>query len=213
MLDVLSQVLSPSEWSLWHPHHRVYWELAGLCVAVLVGITALRLACVARESRDERPRALGLIAVLLSLLCVVAAIGLTRSGYGPGTGFAGRYFTISVPLLGVVYATWLLYGPPSARRAIQVGLLTVVCAGLPFQIHFARTIGEGHRFMMAKVEQDLRDGVTTSRLLDSSGPYLFPDRDFMSRSLTMLRSARIGEFGNLVDDRVAIKDVTPTRLR
>jgi hypothetical protein len=213
MLDVLSLVLSPSGWGIFYPHQRVYWQFAGLSVAALVAITVLRLAIVARKSPEERPRALGLIAIVLSLLCVVGAVGLARSGFGPGTGLANRYFTISVPLLGVVYVAWLLYGPPPARRAIQLGLLTVVCAAMPYQIQFARTIGGLHRDMMVKVEQDLRAGVTKSRLLDTSGPYLFSDRDWTSRFLTMLKSARVGEFGNLVDDRVAIKDVTQTRLK
>jgi hypothetical protein len=213
MLDVLSLVLTPSAWGQWYPHQRVYWEFAGLLVAVLIAVTLVRLAVVARKSTEERPRAIGLIAILLSLLCVVAAVGVARSGFGPGTGLANRYFTISVPFLGVIYVAWLLYGPPSARRAIQLGLLTVVCAGMPYQIQFGRTIGGIHRDRMVKIEQDLRGGVTKSRLLDKYGPYLFTDRDFTSRFLTMLKSARIGEFGNLVDDRVAIKDVTQTRLR
>jgi hypothetical protein len=66
---------------------------------------------------------------------------------------------------------------------------------------------------MAQVEEDLRGGVTESRLLDTSGPYLFTDRESTSRYLRMLKSARIGEFGNLVDDRVAIKNVGQTRLK
>ena len=213
MLDVLSLVLSPSEWGVLYPQQRGYWQWAGLSVAILIGITLLRLAIVARDTPEERPRALGLIAVFLSLLCVVAAVGVARSGYGPGTGLADRYFTLSVPLLGLVYVAWLLYGPAPIRRGIQIGLLTIVCAGMPFHIQYARTRGNLHREILSKIEQDLRGGVTSSRLLAESGSYLFPDREWVSRSLTMLKSARIGEFRNLVDDRVAVREGSRTRIK
>ena len=109
----------------------------GVVVALLAAVTLIRLAIVARRSPAERPRAFGLIAVLLSLLGVAAAVGVSRSGLGPGFGLSSRYISISAPLLSVFYIAWLLYGPNPARRAIHIGLLALVCAGIPANTRYA----------------------------------------------------------------------------
>ena len=95
----------------------------GVVVALLAAITLLRLAIVARHSPAERPRAFGLIAVLLSQLGVAAAVGVSRSGFGPGAAVSSRYISISAPLLSVFYFAWLLYGPnPCDERSISACL-------------------------------------------------------------------------------------------
>jgi hypothetical protein len=170
----------------------------------LAAITLLRLLVVARRSPEERPRALCLAAVFLSLLGVAAAVGVSRSGFGPGSGLASRYLTISAPLLSVFYIAWLLYGPNPARRAIHIGLLALVCATIPFNVLFALRIGEERRDYYVEIEHSLRAGVPASLLMKQLTPRLHPHPGYAYTRLRMLKAARIGMFRDFVDDKPSI---------
>jgi hypothetical protein len=137
ILQALSLVISPSRWG--------YWMAAGWAVLLLTTVTVMRLGLIAWRSPLERPRALGLCAVTVALLGVATSVGVSRSGSGPSAGLASRYTTILAPLISVLYVTWLLYGPASARRAIHISLLALICAGLPAQSHGARVGPESLR--------------------------------------------------------------------
>ena len=204
-LEFLSLVISPSGWGYWRP--------AGLAVFLLTAATVVHLVVVARRAPVERPRALGLIAVLSSMICVAAAVGLSRSGLGPGTGLNSRYVTISAPLLGVLYVTWLIYGTARAQRAVHTGLLALVCAGIPAQARFARAAGEGRRAFYVKLERGLKRGVPTSRLVDLACPALFPHRPEIDRAFKVLKTAGVGKFRCMVDDGLAARQETRTRIR
>jgi hypothetical protein len=108
-LAFLSLVISPSVWG--------NWQIAGAAVVLLSAVTFARLMLVAWGSPIERPRALGLIAILLSLLWVAVAVGLSRSGLAePGMVRASRYVSLSAPILSALYIIWLLYGSTPERR-------------------------------------------------------------------------------------------------
>ena len=66
------------------PNVPEYGRPAGLLVGLLVAATMLRLAVIAVRQPEERLRASGLIAILVSMLSLAAAVGLSRSGFGPG---------------------------------------------------------------------------------------------------------------------------------
>jgi hypothetical protein len=104
-----------------------------------------------------------------------------------------------MPLLGVVYFAWLLYGRPAARRAIHIGLLVVICAGIPGQDRTARSIGVGRRDLYVRIEGGLQRGLRPARLLDLSCPALFPDRAKVYESFRMLKQAGVGKFRYLPD--------------
>ncbi len=173
----------------------------GVVVALLAAITLIRLAIVARRSPAERPRAFGLIAVLLSLLGVAATVGVSRSGYGSGFGLSSRYISISAPLLSVFYIAWLLYGPNPARRAIHIGLLALVCAGIPFNALFALRMGEDRRDFYIQVERSLRAGLPASLLMEQVIPGLNLDPGYTYKCFKMLKAARVGMFRYFVDDK------------
>jgi hypothetical protein len=204
-LQVLSLPISPQAWG--------NWRVAGIAVAVLSTATVILVGTVARRVPEERPRALGLIALLLSTLGVAFSVGISRSGLDPMAGLYSRYITLSLPLLGIVYFSWLLYGPAPARRAIHIGLLAVVCAGITTHLRTARSEGEVLRTLYVKLERGLRRGLPVSRLVDLSYPTLFPDRALMHGSFQMLKDARVGKFRDMVDDGLALKQGPSSRIR
>jgi hypothetical protein len=196
-LEFLSLVVCPYDWGYW-------WWPAGLIVVLLVAATVLRLAVVGLRVPGERPRALGLIAVLLSMLSVAAAVGQSRSGLGPGTGLASRYITIAAPMLSALYVAWLAYGPAPARWAVHVSLLAVVCLAVPTNTSFCLRAGESRRSVYLQVERDLKARVPASRLMDQVCPQLaLWNRDSAYECFKMLKAARVGKFKYFNDDRVA----------
>ncbi len=192
-LDFLSLVIRPVEGG--------WGRLFGVVVALLAAITLIRLAIVARRSPAERPRAFGLIAVLLSLLGVAVAVGVSRSGFGPGAAVSSRYISISAPLLSLFYFAWLLYGSNPARRAIHIGLLTLVCAGIPANARSALRMGEDRRDLYIHVERSLRAGLPASLLMEQVTPGLYPNPGYAYERFKMLKAARVGMFRYFVDDK------------
>ena len=91
-----------------------YWMAASLTVLALAATTLIRLSMLAARSPHERPRALGLAAIIISMIGLAVSVGVSRSGFGPGMGLSSRYVVLAAPLLSVLYFTWLLYTP--ARR-------------------------------------------------------------------------------------------------
>ena len=151
-----------------------YWWLAGLLLVFLIAVTLLLLALVAVRTPSEHPRALGLIAIILAMLSLAAAVGLSRSGLGPGWGFSSRYITLTAPLLCALYIAWLAYGPDSARRAVHVGLLATVCLTTPANIAFGLRYGEVIRTAQRQVEWSLKARVPASELMRQACPAIYP---------------------------------------
>jgi hypothetical protein len=186
-----------------------YWRLAGLTVVLLVGATLLRLVAVVVRYPVERPRALALIAVILSMLSAAAAVGLSRSYFGAVGGRASRYVTISAPLICALYVVWLTYGPSSARSIVHIVLLALVCLAIPANIKFGLRFGEDRLYVIRSVERGLSAHAHISALMRKVCPALFPDPEIAYECFKMLKAARIGNFANLVDDRVAAQPQPP----
>jgi hypothetical protein len=194
-LQALSLVISPSRWG--------YWMMTGWAVLLLAVVTVLKLGIIAWQSPPERPRALGLAAVTVALLGVAASVGISRSGLGQSAGLASRYITIMAPLLCILYVTWLIYGSTPVRPAIHVGLLALVCAGIPAQLRLARDLGHWRCSVYVRIERSLEVGIPSSRLLDFACSRLHPDRAMIYESFKMLQKAQVGNFRYMVDDGLA----------
>jgi hypothetical protein len=204
-MQVFSLVLSPIDWG--------YWQVAGMGVVLLSAVTVVLLLSVARRSPEQRPRALGLIAVLSSICGVAVSVGFSRSGTSPNAGLCSRYITISVPLMGAVYIAWLLYGTTRVRRVIHISLLALTCAAIPAQYRFAHTMGEGRRHLYVRIERGLKRGMPPSHLLSLTYPALYIDRAATSKSFQMLKEAQVGNFRYMGDDGLAIKVDSETLIR
>jgi hypothetical protein len=204
-LEVCGLVIEPVGWT--------HWPSAGLAVALLAAATLVLLAATAWRSPRERPRALGLFAILSSIMLIALSIGYSRSGLGPGNGWCSRYITAAMPMLGVVYFAWLIYGPTSARRAVHVALLIVVSAGIPAQVQFAHAVGAGRHGLYRRVEAGLERGLPRSRVVELAYPHLLPDRARLGEYFQMLKEARVGKFRNMADDHVATRPDAGRRAR
>ena len=205
MLECLSLAICPSFAS--------YWRSAGLLLSLLIGATIVRLAVVSVRAPGERLQALGLLAIILAMLGLVAAIGVSRSGFGPGMGLSSRYITLTAPLISALYVAWLAYGPTSARRGIHVGLLAVACLMVPanvgYSTHYGRTLLARERWL----EMGLKGRVPAPELMRRVCPNLYPDPKVAYESLKMLKAARVGAFQFFVEDRVAVVPDPATNVR
>jgi hypothetical protein len=188
-----------------HPYPEMagYHRLAGPISVILVMATLLLLTITILRSQAERSRALGLVAIILSMLGVAAAVGQFRGGFGPGACCLSRYVSLATPLLGVLYISWAAYGNPTARATVQVGLLALVCLTYPDGMRWARDYGERVHSAERRVERALRDHLPIPILLDRACPAIFPcGRELAYSCFKMLKAARVGAFAEMEDERV-----------
>jgi hypothetical protein len=195
------------------PSLATYWRPAGLLLLLLIGATLLRLAVVSIRVPAERPRALGLLAMILAILGMVVAIGISRSGFGPRMGLSSRYITLTAPLISALYVAWLTFGPAPARRGIHLGLLAVVCLMVPANAAFSMRYGRDILAYEHRFEMGLKNRVPVPELMRRACPSLYPDPKFAYESFKMLKAARVGAFRFFGDARVAAAPDPPTSVR
>jgi hypothetical protein len=186
-----------------YPRITSYWWPAGLIVVALM-IAALGLLAIASfRSPGERPRALGLVAIILSMLSVACTVAYSRAGWGLDAMLASRYVTLTIPLLCVLYVVWLTYGKTRTHALIHVGLMVLICASLPETYRTSRTYGWSVRIAQQRVERGLRLRVPTEQLMTRACPAIFPEPKLARTCFKMLKQARMGAFADYEEDRVA----------
>ncbi len=190
------EYLSLAIWPIVADHCRP----AGLIVALLIAATLARLCWVGWRQPVERARAFAMIAVLLAMIGAALAVGISRSFIG---GRAGRYVTTTAPLLCALYVAWLVHGSARTRRLVHASLCAVVVLTVPVNIKFGLRVGAHRRAVYSRIERAMKSHSTISAIVKTACPVLLPNRPFVETSFRMLRDARIGRFGSLVDDRVA----------
>jgi hypothetical protein len=183
--------LSPDRW------------LAEVILLALLLATLLVLAFASLRRPEERPRALALLAIIVSMLAVAGAVGVSRAGFGPPAILASRYVTLTVPLLCVLYLAWLLYGNARARSAVSLGLLVMIAMALPDASSFGRNYGRHVRTCELRVERSLKDRDPWERLMSRACPAIYPHAEEAAAYFRMLRAARIGPFAELGEARIA----------
>jgi hypothetical protein len=184
-----------------YPQLSSYWWPAGLIVVVLVSATLGLLASASARSPMERPRALGLVAIILAMLTVAAMVGVSRAGFGPGATLASRYVTLTFPLFCVLYIAWLTYGNARARLAVHLLLLVLICATLPDAHQFSRGYGWSVGVAERRVEICLQAHESTA-VLRRRCAAIYPNWQVAFAHFRMLKSARVGAFAELDMDRI-----------
>jgi hypothetical protein len=191
-----------------HPNTLHYWWPAGLFLLAILIATLHLLATASSRAPGERPRALGLMAIILSMISVAGAVGVSRSGLGESTTILSRYVTLTFPLLGAIYIAWLAYGKPRVRVAIHWLLLALMVLAIPDSRQHCRLYGQPILIAQQLVEQGLKNHVPTAKILKRACPVLFPDPTVTLDRFRMLKAARFGAFAEFESDRVA---TTPER--
>jgi hypothetical protein len=174
-----------------------YGRVAGLIVAVLVAATLARLCWVGCRQPAERARAFAMLAVILGMLCAAVAVGVARSFSGAKFG---RYVTTTAPLFCALYVAWLVHGPARARRFVHVTLFAVVVLTVPPNIKYGLGQGAERRAIYTRVERGMKSHSTITEVAKKAWPVLLPTQNIIETYFRMLKEARVGWFGNLVDD-------------
>lgn len=195
ILDFLSMSITPPAWGWSHA--------AGIAILALSSLTFARLLQITFQTPTERARALGLIAILVAMLAVTASVAFSRSGISDTIGQTSRYATLSVPLLAILYISWLLYGPTPARQLLHLGILAVVLASIPANYRVADIQGDARHNAYVRIEHQLRIRTPASKLADHIAPALYPSRDYALDAFRKLHAARIGRFKYFTEDQVA----------
>jgi hypothetical protein len=196
-----------------YPRLSSYWWPASLIATLLVVATLGLLAIASTRSPGERPRALGLMAILLSMLVVAGAIGFSRAGLGAVAILASRYVTLTIPLFCVLYIAWLVYARGRARLAMHAMLLALIGLTLPDTYRTSRAYGWRVRVAEQRLERGLINHLPEAELVSRACPALYPDPATARGFFRMLKAARMGAFARYEDGGIASTAGTTGPLR
>jgi hypothetical protein len=186
-----------------YPHISSYWWPAGPILVAFVAATLGLLVIASCRAPDERPRALGLMAITLSMLCVALAVGVSRSGFGPDAALTSRYVTLTIPLLCALYVAWLVYAKGPARSVIHLSLIGLMGLALPDGERSSRIYGSHMREIEVGIEQDLTGHLPTAALMSRACQVLQIDPKAAYKWFNMLKAARVGAFTEFEEEQVA----------
>jgi hypothetical protein len=139
--------------------------VSGVWWAVAVAEVVLGLATVAmllRRPAEERPAALGLVAVAAGVFGVALTIGAARAEW-PSEQVQGwsRYSHLVWPLLGAAYLAWVKAG----RKLVPVLLFALAAVALPTNTGTGIYLGHAARVQYREMEEDLRAGVSAGEIV------------------------------------------------
>lgn len=191
------------------------WPWSGLAPLGALGLALALLGRAFVTRPDERPRVVGLLAVLSGLVGLAAGVGWGRGWSGDQAGLQDRYVTMAAPFWCWVAVAFRVYAPPAAERVAAASLLAIACV-----LAWPNTqVGLDHGWTLAAraeaLAADVRAGVPAYRVLKRHAGFLHPNPDEAARFLPILRAAGLGPFGDLRPDppfREAEIPVTPTYL-
>jgi hypothetical protein len=136
----------------------VWWAVAA--VEVVLGVATVVLLL--RRPAEERPAALGLVAVAAGVFAVALTIGAARAEW-PAEQVQGwsRYSHLIWPLLGAAYFAWVKAG----RKWVPLLICVLVAAALPTNTGTGLYLGYGSRLQYQEMEADLRAGVPAEEIV------------------------------------------------
>jgi hypothetical protein len=174
-----------------------YWPTTGMVVLALLVMTVGLALFVYRKQPEERPRVIGVLALLAGLSCLMLVTGWGRAFIGPTAGFASRYVTLAIPALCCIYLAWGLYGGPNTGRTVQMCLFSLACAFYLPNVEDAIEVGRSRRQRFAAFEQELLLGVDSRSLSERHAPFLLNDKGYLDVQMRSLHHAGIGIFRHL----------------
>ena len=186
------------------------WALGAWVIAAVLVLDAALLLGAAIRSPAERPRALGLAAMLVALVLLALEVGVSRSGFGPRAGLGARYATLAAPLLAHAYVAWELYAPRPLLQGGRIVVLALLVLCVPANMRSARLYGNDRRARSDAFERDLRAGLPAPTVARLHAPTIYPDPFGFTLRLEGLRMAGIEGFRGLIppaDDWTGLRAV------
>ena len=163
---------------------------------------------------DERPRAFGLIAIILAMLAAAIAIWHVAIRIGPWHSGCEPLPVLSPPRYSALFTShgWFME-IVAARLAVHASLLAITCSVAPANIAFGLQYGRRVRVSEQRVERALRARAPSTELMSRTCPAIYPDRNDAYECFQALKAAGFGEFKSFNDDRVATAPDPPPTVR
>ena len=182
------------------------WRLPAVLVAVPT-LAALGLCLFNVTRRDERLRALGLLAWLGGWAVLLFGVAWGRAGWWEL--FLSRYVTLAVPVNAWVVVVVALYGR-GAWRLVPLALAAVQVFCLPRNLEVGYQCGVAHQSMMRTFYYDIKGGVPAEVLAEQyAGRLLFGRRDELLARLRELRDAGWRPYVELPADEPFVEESVP----
>ena len=155
---------------------------------LLLGVGTLRIL-----KSEERPAALGLVAVVAGVAGVALAIGVGRGGFDTDRpmGLWSRYAFLTWPLVGLAYLVWVKRG----SRNVPMALCLVAALAFTGNMLTGIQVGMQVRETLEDIERDSARGTPPEEIvLRFKGTTQAGQEERAVRAIPMLRAARIGRF-------------------
>lgn len=184
------------------PAAPAFWPYLLVAAPLLMLISAVVLLRAGALRQEERTRALGLLLFLGGVACLALGIGWGRSEFYP------RYTTLMVPSLCCVYFVWTLYGVPTSRQVLQMGLFTLMASMGSTNFLEGRDYARGRHEQYKGFERDLTAGNSVYELVKDHGPFLAVGTyNELIDSLRLLHDAKIGQYQRLQPNAPPVREV------
>jgi hypothetical protein len=166
----------------------VWWGVAAAEIVLGVATVVLLL----RRPSEERPAALGLIAVAAGVFAVAATIGVARAAWDYGMVKAwSRYSLLVWPLLGAAYLAWVKAG----RKWVPLLMCVAVAVAFPTNTVTGLVVGHYERETYRLIDADLRAGLSAEEIVRERFPKTPHGADMVMeaavRAIPQLRDAGV----------------------
>lgn len=165
---------------------------------LVLGLATVALLLHRAKDPENRPAAIGLIAVAAGLAGVAMAVGVGRAAMGPEMGLWGRYAMQSWPLLAAASLAWLKFGPGTATSGLRKWVPALLClaAALAFMPNTGSgmAVGAAARARNTAMATDARSGVPPAEITRRHFPNSRDQgqEERAERYIPLLRDANVG---------------------
>jgi hypothetical protein len=175
------------------------WVVFGVVTAAILVACLAGLGKALRTQRDERLRALGLLAFFAAFAVLAVALGWGRAGRVAETGrMSPRYALLAAPLLCGAYFALLLYGSGRLRRMGPAALALLAALLFPLNTREGLKRRDWFGAGMTAFERDLASGASIEALASRHHAFLLHwDERLMVTSMRQLRDAGFAPFRHL----------------
>jgi hypothetical protein len=186
-----------------------FWSAVALLLLLAATVRVFQVFRLARRNdptlpkNDDRLRALGLLAGLLSVAGFAAAIGWGRAAViDVYHGWPDRYVLLATPAFCLAYFAWELPGREGTNRLGRGLLFGFAALLLPMNTAFGREWGAWYVGGMDHVIRDIRAGTPRDVLATRHREFLYHPwtPELLAEHMQMLHDHKMGPFAAMITD-------------